>query len=193
MLLSDINSYGGYYQVVGMAYEGGGSEDDLEPGFAMLEKISPQSYSSSAATTAQLFTSGDVWCSTTSAHLGIRIFDAGINVSVSHPVINGSQVAMARGYLSVVKGSKSQEAAEYYINQMVSTKMQERLYLEAATIPVNVDALDAVKDKIKVDKEGKPFLMMDPKVVAGAWAPKFDKINKRDWAKRWQRAVAAQS
>lgn len=192
VLLSDINTYNGYYQVVGLAWENGGNDKNLEPGFAMMEKIKPQSYGSSVATEMQLFSSGDVWAAALPAHLAIRMFDSGVNVATVHPVINGHKVALARGYLAVTKGSPNQAAAEYYINQMISTHMQERLYTQAATIPVNVDTMKQVIGSVRVDKAGKPFLQMDPAILADAWAPAFADINKRDWARRWQRAVAAQ-
>jgi putative spermidine/putrescine transport system substrate-binding protein len=192
VLLSDVNTYNGYYEVLGLAFENGGDEKNPEPGFTMMEKIKPQSYTASVATTMQLYSSGDVWASTSSAHLAIRIFDSGVNVATVHPVIKGHKVALARGYLAVVKGSPDQDVSEYYINQMISTHMQDRLYLEAATIPVNLDSFKDVASKIRVDKAGKPFLIMDPASLANAWVPDFAAINKRDWVRRWQRAVAAQ-
>jgi spermidine/putrescine-binding protein len=140
----------------------------------------------------QLFASGDVWAAASPAHLAIRMFDAGTNVATVHPVIQGHKVALARGYLAVTKGSPNQAAAEYYINSMIDTHMQERLYTQAATIPVNVDTMKQIIADVRVDKAGKAFLVMDPALLADAWAPPFALINKRDWARRWQQAVARQ-
>ena len=190
VLLSDISGYAAYYQLTGLAYENGGSEKNPDPGFAMMKQINPHSFSTSVATTLQLFNGGDVWAAIVPVHLGIRMFDAGLPLSAVHPTINGRKGAIARGYLGVSKGSKQLAAAEHYINAMIDTGMQERLYTQAATIPVNRVTMEKVRGTVKLDKAGQPFLMMDPAIVAQMWSPDYAVIDKRDWARRWQRSIA---
>lgn len=190
VLLSDISGYAAYYQITGLAFENGGSDKNPDAGFAMMKKINAHSYSTSVATTLQLFNGGDVWAGIVPVHLGIRMFDAGLPLSAVHPTINGHKGAIARGYLGVSKGSKQLAAAEYYINAMIDTGMQERLYTQAATIPVNRVTMEKVRGTVKVDKAGQPFLLMDPAIVAQMWSPDYAVIDKRDWARRWQRSIA---
>jgi putative spermidine/putrescine transport system substrate-binding protein len=193
VLLADVGNYMGYYQVIGLAYENGGSEKNLQPGFDMMAKIRPHSYATSAATQMQLFAAGDIWASAAAAHLAIRLFDAGVNVATVHPTIAGHKGALAHGYLAVSRDSKNQAAAEAYINAMTSSRMQEMLYLDAATIPINEETMRKVLGDARVDKSGTPFLQIEPKTVAQEWTPVFADVDKRDFARRWQRAVAAQS
>jgi putative spermidine/putrescine transport system substrate-binding protein len=193
VLLADITSYMGYYQVIGLAYENGGNEKNTQPGFDLMAKIHPQSYATSVATELQLFSAGDVWVAASPAHLAIRMFDAGVNVATIHPTIAGHKGALAHGYLAVTKDSKNKAAAEHYINAMISPRMQELLYVQAATIPVNEETMRKVLSDVRVDKAGQPFLQIEPKTVAQTWTPAFADIDKRDFTRRWQRAVAAQS
>jgi putative spermidine/putrescine transport system substrate-binding protein len=192
VLLQDIDSYGAFYEVIGLAYEHGGNESNPKPGFDELAKIHPQSYASSAATVAQLFKAGDIWAAATSAHLGVRIYDSGLNVASAHPVIDGHKVSLARGYLGETKRSSNHDAADAFINAVISADAQTALYKGAATIPTNVLSLKAVLSDVRRDKAGKPFLELDPTILANAWAPNYDKLDRRAWAKDWQDAVAAQ-
>jgi len=190
VLGSDITAYTSYFQIVGLAYENGGNEKSLEPGFEMMKKIAPHSYSTSVATTLQLFQSGDAWAAIIPAHLAIRMFDAGLNLSVVHPTINGRKGMLATGYLGVVKNSKVPAPAAAFINAMIDTGIQERLYNEAATIPVNRIALERARTRVKLDRAGTPFLIMDPAVVAQMWTPDYAALDKRAMTRRWQRMVA---
>jgi putative spermidine/putrescine transport system substrate-binding protein len=193
VLLSDINTYMGFYEVLGLAYEHGGNEENPQPGFDFMSRMKLQSYGNSVATELQLFKSGDVWAAAIPAHIAVRMYDAGINVASVHPVIDGHKGATARGYLGVPRTSTNKAAAEYFINAIIEPHVQERLYTEAATIPVNNSSMLKVVKQVRVDKAGVPFLQLDPTVVAQTWVPDFSKIDKRKWVDAWQRAVAAQS
>jgi putative spermidine/putrescine transport system substrate-binding protein len=192
VLLADINSYMGYYEILGMAYENGGTETNPQPGFDLMSKMKLQSFGTSVATEIQLFKSGDVWAAAIPAHIAVRMFDAGINVASVHPVISGHKGATARGYLGITQNRENQAAAEYFINAIVEPHVQERLYTEAATIPVNNSTMAKVVNEVRVDKSGTPFLQLKPEVVAQTWVPDFAKIDRRNWVRQWQRAVAAQ-
>jgi len=192
VLLSDITGYMGYYQVLGLAYENGGSVKDPQPGFDKMAEIKPHSYSGSVATTLQLFKSGDVWVGAFPAHLGIRMAKAGIDMAAVHPVIDGHKGALSLGYLAVPARSPNKAAAEFFINAVIDQTVQKNLYEWAATIPTNTNTMKQVIGDLVLDSEGRPFLQMDPAVVAKTWQPDLSEVNKRNWVRSWQRAVAAQ-
>jgi putative spermidine/putrescine transport system substrate-binding protein len=192
VMLSDINSYMGYYEILGMAYENGGNESNPQPGFDLMSKMKLQSFGSSVATEIQLFKTGDVWAAAIPAHIGVRMFDAGINIATFHPVIEGHKGATAHGYLGITQNRDNQAAAEYFINAIIAGHVQERLYTEAATIPINNSSMSKMLSQVRVDNAGTPFLQLKPEVVAQTWVPDFGKIDKRNWVRQWQRAVAAQ-
>lgn len=192
VLLSDINSYNAYYQILGMAYEHGGDEANPQPGFDLMAKMKLQSFGTSVATEIQLFKSGDVWAATIPAHIGVRMYDAGINVAAVHPTTAGHKGATARGYLGITQNRDNQAAAEFFINAIIQPHVQKRLYTEAATIPVNNATMREVVNIVKRDQSGTPFLQLQPDVVGQTWVPDFARIDHRNWVRAWQRAVAAQ-
>jgi ABC-type thiamine transport system substrate-binding protein len=120
------------------------------------------------------------------------MFDAGINVAAVHPVIDGHTGATAHGYLGITQNRDNQAAAEFFINAIIAPHLQERLYTEAATIPINNSSMRKVVNQVRVDASGTPFLQLKPEVVAQTWVPDFSKVDKRNWVRQWQRAVAAQ-
>ncbi len=190
VLVADIAVYIAYYQITALAYENGGSESDPGPGFAALKKIQPHSATPSIGTVAQLMQSGEVWAAIWPAHLAQRLAQAGMNVSVVHPPIKGKGVGLARGYVGVVSNSPLKDAAEYYINAILAQKAQQRFHTESGLGPVNSDAQrDAASMEAK-DRAGVPFSRLAPEDIANAWWPDYQVINKRDWARQFQRALA---
>lgn len=192
VLVGDISVYISYYEVTALAYENGGSEAKPEAGFDALKKIAPHSATSAIATVAQLFQSGDIWAAIWPAHIAVRLADAGVNVSAVHPAVKGKRVALARGYVGVVSNSTQQQAAQVYINAILATKPQTRFYTESGLTSVNNEVLQEASKLAAKDKAGVPFLRQEPSDIANAWWPDYSVINKRDWARSFQRAIATQ-
>lgn len=190
VLVPDITSYNAYYVVTALAQENGGSEKDPGPGFDMLKKIAPHSAVSKSGTVAQLFQTGDVWAAIWGAHIGQRIAQAGLNISIVHPSIKGGNVAIARGFLGVVKDSPNKDAAEYYINAMISKGIQTLFSTQYGMVPVNAEARADARESAGKDMMGHPFLKLEDADVAKAWWPDYDVIDKREWARQFQQAIA---
>lgn len=190
VLLPDITSYNVYYLITALALENGGSETDPTLGFDMIKKIAPHSAVSKSGTVAQLFQTGDVWAAIWGAHIGQRIAQSGINISVAHPAVKGGKVAIARGFLGVAKGTPNKLAAEYYINAILTKGVQERFSTEYGMVPVIAEARATARSEGGKGKDGNPFLKLDDEDVAKAWWPDYKVIDKRDWARRFQRALA---
>jgi ABC-type Fe3+ transport system substrate-binding protein len=191
VLVGDMGVYVSYYEITALAYENGGSEASPAAGFAALKAITPHSATSSIGTVAQLFQSGDIWAAIWPAHIAQRLAAAGLNVSVVHPQIKGKEVAIARGYVGVVANSPQADAAEYYINALLAPAVQTGFYKEGGLTPVNNDVLTEVAAVAVKDKAGVPFAKLLPGQVANAWWPDYRAINKRDWARQFDHALAA--
>ena len=189
VLFPDITSYNVYYLVTALARENGGSEADPTAGFEMIKTISPHSAVSKSGTVAQLFQTGEVWAAIWGAHIGQRIAQSGINISVVHPPVKDGKVAIARGFLGVAKGSPNKAAAEYYINAILTKGVQAQFSTEYGMVPVTTEARAVARNDSGKDKSGSPFLILDDEVVAKAWWPDYNVIDKRDWARRFQRAL----
>lgn len=188
VLLPDITSYNAYFVVTALANENGGSEENAQPGFDKLSEIEAHSAVSKSGSVAQLFQTGDVWAAIWGAHIGQRIAQAGINVSVVHPIKDGN-VAIARGFLGIVKGSPHKEAAEFYINAVLSKNVQVKFSTQYGMVPVNAEARVSARENAGRDSDGNPYLMLEDDDVAQAWWPDYDKIDKRAWARQFQSAI----
>ena len=104
---------------------------------------------------------------------------------------NLSEVGMAsRGFATVVKGSKNQAAAEWYINQLVSEGMQEILHTKNGIVPVNEKVQNKYSGSPKTDKSGEPFLMLSPQQIANLYYMDYSNFSMQEWTKKWNRAVA---
>jgi putative spermidine/putrescine transport system substrate-binding protein len=194
VIVPDVAYYSSTYAVLAMAYENGGSETNTQPGFDVLARIRPHSYTVSSAPVIQLFQSGDVWASPFAAHIAVRLADAGLNMAVAHPQVQGHPMMIARGYLALTKNGKNPAAAERFINAAIAAQVQKKLYDDTAIIPVNNIALkEAVAEKDIGRIPRAKLEVLDPATIAAGWAPNFDRLNRRDFARRWQQAVAAQS
>lgn len=190
VLVADIASYIAYYEITALAVENGGDEKNPAPGFEALKKIAPHSATTAIGTVAQLFQSGDVWAAIWPAHIAQRLASDGINVSVVHPPIKGKTIALARGYVGLVTGSKLGDAAHVYIDAILQAKVQTRFHTESGLAPVNTDVLRTASSVAAKDRAGVPFSRLDPADIASAWWPDYQLINKRDWARQFQRAIA---
>jgi len=189
VLFPDITSYNAYFVVTALAHENGGSEEDPGPGFEMISKIAPHSAVSKSGTVAQLFQTGDVWAAIWGAHIGQRVAQAGLNISIVHPSVKGGSVAIARGFLGVVEGSPNKEAAEYFINAVLTEAAQTRFSTQYGLVPVTGEARAGARESAGTDESGTPFLKLEDADVANAWWPNYDVIDKREWARQFQRAI----
>jgi putative spermidine/putrescine transport system substrate-binding protein len=60
---------------------------------------------------------------------------------------SGDKVGILRpGWLGIVKGTKAQDAAEFFINAYIEAKAQEGLGIKRGVVPVNVKAREAIKN-----------------------------------------------
>jgi putative spermidine/putrescine transport system substrate-binding protein len=190
VLLPDITSYNAYYLVTALAHENGGSELDPASGFEMIRKIQPHSAVATSGAVSQLFSTGEVWAALWGAHVGQRIAASDIPISVAHPEVKGKPVAIARGFLGVVAESPNKEAAEFYINAVLSQKVQVRFSTQYGMVPVTSDALETARGMAETDQAGNPFLKLEASDIANAWWPDYEVIDKREWAREFQRALA---
>lgn len=194
VVMPDVSYYASTYVLMAMAYENGGNETNTQPGFDVLARIRPHSYTISAAQVVQLFQSGDVWASPYAAHIAVRLADAGLNMAVVHPPVQGHPVALAHGYLALTKNGKNPQAAMRFINAVIAAKVQKTLYDDTAILPVNSIALNqAVADKDIGRIPRSRLEKLDPAIIAAGWVPDFNRLDRRDFARRWQQAVSAQS
>ncbi len=190
VLVPDISIYHAFYAITGLAYENGGSEKNPAPGFEALKRIAPYSAASGSSPVAQAFQSGDAWAAIWGAHGAVRLSQANLNISVSHPRIRDKRVAIARGYLGLTANSTQQDAAQKFLNAVLAIKPQTEFNAATGMVPVNNEVLKQTVATVPKDHSGSPLLLQTPDDIANAWWPDYAVINKREWTREYQRAIA---
>jgi putative spermidine/putrescine transport system substrate-binding protein len=187
--MSDSSNFTGLYTISVLAHENGGSESNIQPGLDKIKSMDMHSYSQNAVTVNQMLKSGELYA--TFAHCGwaVRNHDAGTPVGCVHPVVNGKRGAPAVGYAAIAKGSKNAAAAHFYINELVGFEMQELFHVKNGIVPVNNKVLEQYYKMPKLDSEGVPFLILDPKEVANFWYLDYSKYDAKGWQRAWDRTL----
>ena len=187
--MSDVSAFTGLYTVSVLAYENGGSESNIQPGLDKIKSMDMHSYAQNAVTVNQMMKSGELLA--TFAHCGwaVRQHDAGIPSGCVHPTVNGKRGAPAVGYAAIAKGSENVAAAHFYINELVGFEMQELFHVKNGIVPVNKKVLDKYYRSPKLDSEGVPFLILDPKEVANFWYLDYSKYDPKTWQRAWDRTL----
>jgi hypothetical protein len=67
--------------------------------------------------------------------------------------------------------------------------MQELFYVKNGIVPVNKKVLGKYYKTPKLDKDGVPFLILDPKEVANFWYLDYSKYNPKTWQRAWDRTL----
>jgi putative spermidine/putrescine transport system substrate-binding protein len=182
--LPDISAGGAIPAIVGMSYEGGGSEADIGPGLELVKKIAPGSFWSSSSNLQTMLANGDVWAAAAQAGNVQRLkgkVDLGI---VFPPVTQGKGGVLKQGYLVKIKGGKNTNAIEWIINQFLSKPMQIAVLTEGGQVPVHKGALAELQANPEYS-----FLRLSAEDFAKMYSVDFAKVNEAAYVQRWNRTI----
>ena len=185
----DINVNTALNPIVGFAVEAGGDEHNIDPGLEAIKKLDVFSFWNSGTQITQMFQAGDIWVAIAHAGWGVRLHDAGIKVGMVHPQVKDKVGMASRGFAGVVANTKHPEAAEFYINELVSEGMQEILHTKNGVVPTNSNIQLKYADSPKLDADGIPFLLLSPEQVGNLYYMDWTGFSMKDWTKKWNRMV----
>lgn len=185
VMIPDISSGGGIEGVGAFALTAGGDETNIEPGLRLIREISGVKFWKAGVDVITQFKSGDIYVAVAHAGWAVRTAYAGVPIRTV-PAQIGSHTGMIKeGWIGVVRGSKVQAAAEFYINTMLSTEVQYQMSVKTGTVAVNREALKrlgnvpVVKDLVILDPDRiKKMVKLDPA-----------KINLSQWNDQWNRMI----
>jgi putative spermidine/putrescine transport system substrate-binding protein len=186
----DINVNTALNPIVGFAADNGGDENNIDPGLKAIKDLDAFAFWNSGTQITQMFQSGDIWVAIAHAGWGVRLNDAGIKVGMVHPQVKDKVGMASRGFAGVVKGTENTEAAEFYINLLVSEEMQEILHTKNGIVPTNSKVQVKYADQPKLDAEGAPFLLLSPEQIGNLYYMDWSNFNMSEWTKKWNRSVA---
>ena len=182
--LPDISAGGAIPAIVGMSYEGGGSEADIGPGLELVKKIAPANFWSSSSNLQTMLANGDVWAAAAQAGNVQRLkgkVDLGI---VFPPVTQGKGGVLKQGYLVKIKGGKNPNAVEWIVNQFLSKPMQIAVLTEGGQVPVHKGALAELQANPEYS-----FLRLSAEDFAKMYSVDFSKVNEAAYVQRWNRTI----
>ncbi len=175
--------------VVGFAKEFGGDESNITPGLEKINEIDIFSFYSSGPQATQMFESGDVWAIVLHAGWAVRLNAAGLKVGMAFPEVDGSIGVDDTGYVGVVNGTEHKEAAEFYINELISEEMQDILHTRNGIVPVNGATQAKFKGQAPLDPAGEPMLMLSPEEIANLYYINYGEFDMRAFTKEWNRTI----
>jgi putative spermidine/putrescine transport system substrate-binding protein len=170
--------------LVMLARNGGGGEQNIEPGFVATKKIMPNVHTVFTWTSelSNLMQLGEVWAAVTSSNIAPALRDQGIPMKFVLPQEGSPTV---NGGLSLVKGAPCEEAAYEYINLYYSDDFQILRMRDGGTASPSPGAWTKLSPEqrtslgISVDDFGK-LVDFDWKAISEA---------RPGWIQRWQREI----
>ena len=170
--------------LVQWAKMGGGSEDNIDPGFARAQSLmdnmhTVHTWSSELANLMQL---GEVWLGTTGSNMAPALRAQGMPVKWVAPE---EGAPLANGGLSIVKGAPCQEEAHAFIDLYYSDEFQALRMRDGGVASPSRTAWEALTE----DEQAA----MDLTVAEFNKLADFDwhriSQNRPQWMERWQREI----
>lgn len=185
VMIPDISSGGGLEGVGAFALTAGGDETNIEPGLRLIREIPGVKFWKAGVDVITQFKSGDILVAVAHAGWAVRTAYAGVPIRTIPAQIGAHTGMIKEGWIGVVRGSKVQEAAEFYINTMLSTEVQYQMSVKTGTVAVNREALKRLGDVPVV----KDLVILDPERIKKMTKLDPTKINLSQWNDQWNRMI----
>lgn len=178
-----INNTYGLHTLVMMARLNGGDEDNIDPGFEVMnEQVAPNVlvFEPSSGRMSELFQSNEIALSIWGSGRVKSLADTGFPVEFGYP--EEGAVALMVGVCPIVD-SDVPEAAQAFIQYVLSPEVQVRLAETMGFGPTN--------SKTELPEELGETLPYGPEKVGNLVAVDWDVINpkREEWTRRWAREV----
>jgi spermidine/putrescine-binding protein len=184
VLVPDISSGAGIEAVGAFALTAGGNEQNIDPGLRLIREIPAVRFWRAGGEVVTQLKSGDIWVAVAHAGWAVRAAHAGVPVAAVPARIGNHRGIIAEAYMGVVKGSPNQEAAEFFINTMVSADAQYDFAVKTGIVPVNPEAraklggVPVIRDLVVLD-QGRinDMVKLDPaKIDLGRWNEQWNRM-----------------
>jgi putative spermidine/putrescine transport system substrate-binding protein len=176
----------GLFVVYGFTIDAGGSVTNIKPGLENLKKLGATQYFSGNLAAQTALIAGDIWANFMGSSWAIRLRRAHHDWAKFALLKVGDDVGLwERGHLGLAKNSRNVEAAHWFVNELISPKIQLELAKRAGNVPVNKQAI-AELDK---DPLAHEILRLDPKDIAKMRRVDFGTIDVSAWREEWNRTM----
>jgi len=186
IMIPDIASGGGIEAVGAFALTAGGDEANIGPGLTLIRELPGVRFWKAGGEVITQFRSGDIWVAMAHAGWAVRTAKAGVPVLTVPPQIGSKRGLIKDGYIGVVKGSRNQAAAEFFIDTYLSAQAQFQFAEKVGVVPVVAEA----RARLGGDPVLRQLLVLDAAGIEGMARLDPAKIDLSRWNDQWNRAVA---
>ncbi|HZQ61781.1 MAG TPA: extracellular solute-binding protein [Casimicrobiaceae bacterium] len=186
VMVPDISSGGGIEAVGAFALTAGGDEANVTPGLKLITEIPGVRFWKAGGEVVTQFKSGDIWVAVAHAGWAVRTAQAGVNVATTPARFGSKQGMLKEGYIGVVKGSRNQEAAEFFINTYLSAEAQHQFSLKVGAVPMVAEARARMGESPVL----RDLVVLDASRIDNMVKLNPAKIDLSRWNEEWNRTVA---
>ncbi len=144
--MTDINSIEAPYILAAFAMLDGGDEKNLDPGFKKIAALNAAYNYKASTDLATKVTLGEIWAAPWHAGWVLRIARSGFPLAHADPKVGGKSGMIAEEFMGIIKGSKAQKAAEYWINAALDPEVQLQFARKVGVVPTNAKALAQIQN-----------------------------------------------
>jgi len=180
--IPDITTSHGSFFLLTAADMAGGGLKNVDPGFELIKELKPSivTFYTQHAQLAQLFTQGDVWITSWTTDRSQAMIDAGAPVAWTIPEESAYIIDSTIG---IAKGTPNLEAAEKYVNFVLSDEAQAANARHTYLSPVN--------SEVELDPEVAAKLPVGEGVLERLKSADWDYVTtvRPEWTQRWSREI----
>jgi len=172
--------------VVGLAYRGGGDEENLIPAIRYIKEIAPVYFFTASVELSTRFGSGDIWAAPWSAGWAVRMKRAGLPISVAYASFGKKVGALFPDPVSVVKGTPNREAAMAFLRSWLSIDGLSQFCAATGVLPVSAAARAKF---VELDPLSRSMLPWTDEDIENSYRLNWSKLDPKKWRVTWNREI----
>jgi putative spermidine/putrescine transport system substrate-binding protein len=179
----DISNAQHWNAVVGLAYENGGSETNLEPAVKAINDIAPSYFFAASTELATRMGAGDIWAVPWHSGWAVRLRRTGVPVAVSYTKFGDKKGALWPVPQFIIKGAQNMAGAQAFIDTMFAVDAQFEYGKATGSVP----SVAAARAKLANDPDVKGLLFVGDAEMDGAFQIDWTKLDEKKWRETWAR------
>jgi putative spermidine/putrescine transport system substrate-binding protein len=172
--------------VVGLAYQGGGDEENLIPAIRYIKEIAPVYFYTASVELSTRFGSGDIWAAPWSAGWAVRMKRAGLPISVAYASFGKKVGSLWPDPVSIVKGTPNREAAMAFLSSWLSIDGLSQFCAATGVLPVSAAARAKF---VELDPLSRSMLPWTDEDIENSYRLQWSKLDAKKWRGTWNREI----
>ncbi len=180
----DISHTQHWNAVVGLAYEAGANESNLEASIPLINKIRPAYFYSTSTDLSTKMASGEIWAAPWHAGFVVRLRRNNVPLAIAYTPFGTHKGAFWPVVHHIVRGTQNRDVAEKFLDLYLDPELQYEHARATGVVPVQPAAVK----KLSIDPENKDVLPFDQ--IDNLYVVDFTKVNLQRWRSAWTKDVS---